>query len=97
MITSLFSFSNFWKLISFKILISISFLILLSLINFNDFALTMSKFSEINNSAEICELDSLPPELIIGPIKKPKSSIVKLFFFLLNSYKVLNTILLFIL
>ena len=80
MITSLFSFFNLSKLISFKIFFSISFLILLSLINSNDFILTTFKLSEISNSAAICELDILPPELIIGPIKNPKSSTVRFFF-----------------
>ena len=50
----------------------------------------MLRSSEINKSAEIFELDILPPELIIGPIKNPKSSIVRLFLFSHNSYKVLK-------
>ena len=81
------------KLILFNKFFSIIFLTLLSLVSSNEFFLIISKFSEINKSAAIFELFNRPPELIIGPIKKPKSSIVRLFSFLFISYKVFKTIL----
>ena len=45
--------------------------------------------TKVTNVANL-DLPNRPPELSIGPIKYPKSSILILFFLLLNSYNFLN-------
>ena len=72
-------FIYFLKLISFKIFFSNFFLLLLRFISSDVFFCKVIVLSEVNNSVPKLEKPSLPPELMIGPIKKPKSSTASFF------------------
>ena len=70
---------------------SICFLLLLRLINLLDLSFIISLSIVVNNSTPYFEQLSLPPAFIIGPIKKPRSSIVNFFLKLCISNIKLNT------
>ncbi len=55
------------------------FLLLLRFISSDVFSCKVIRLSEVNNSVPKLEKPSLPPEFMIGPIKKPKSSTASFF------------------